>query len=216
MKIQSIIISFLIINTLNTKAQIKDDYQNQELKKWNLNVELGAVRPGFSDSYFYSDKNNSEITSRKILEGTGFKANMGYGLNFAKRYYVGTSLGLVNYNTVFTDITTLPLSLNFKINYFKSKPNTLFFKANTGYSLPLKKIYQGLTYGYQLGYQFLASENNHHIIGISIQNQVQNIIGTLETNGVIIGENGSETPYTEILNGNYKLKNWNFNISYSF
>ena len=84
------------------------------IKKWNFTVEAGIVRPGFKDSYFYSDVNHSEISRVKILEGTGVKANLGYGVNFAKRYNMGTSIGVYNYNTVTGNITTIPLALHLK------------------------------------------------------------------------------------------------------
>lgn len=211
-----LIIVFLSFVALGLKAQNNSERNIRSLKKWQYNLELGIVRPGLSDSYFYSDVNNSQITSRKILEGSGFKANLAYGVNFGKRYYVSTSIGVYNYNTVFSDITTLPFSLHFKVNYFKSNPNTLYLQGNIGYSLPFRTTYQGFNFGYNLGYQFLIDKNRKHLVSVSLQNQVQNIIGTLEVNSGIVEPDGSVTKFTRTLTGNYKLSSLGLNLAYTF
>lgn len=207
-----IVTAFLFLTILETKAQNTPYSQ----KKWHYNLEVGLVRPGLNDSYFYSDVNNSQITSRKILQGTGFKANLAYGLNFGNRYYLGTSLGVYSYNTVFSDITTLPLSLHFKINYYKSSQNTLYVQGNTGYSLPFRTTYQGFNFGYNLGYQFLIDKSRRHLVNVSLQNQIQNIIGTLEVNSGIVEPDGSVTKFTRTLTGNYKLNSLGLNLAYTF
>lgn len=208
--------AFLSFIVTGLKAQTNRKNANSDIKKWNFMVEAGIVRPGFKDSYFYSDFNHSQISRVKILEGTGFKANIDYGVNFAKRYNIATSIGVYNYSTVTDNITTIPLALHFKINYFKNKTNTPFIRGNMGYSLPFRKTAQGFNYGYNLGYQFYAVKNEKHLLNISLQNQTQNLIGTYIENGGTTQADGSVIPYTHILTGNYKLKTWTLNLGYAF
>ncbi len=211
-----LIIAFLSFIVIGSKAQNKSNDADLVIKKWNFMVEAGIVRPGFKNSYFYEDVDHSQISRVKILEGTGFKANIDYGVNFAKRYNLATSIGVYNYNTVEDNITTIPLALHLKINYFKDKLNTPFVRGNMGYSLPFRKTAQGFNFGYNLGYQFYGDKNQKHLVNVSLQNQTQNIIGTLARESGIVQEDGSVIPYTNVLTGNYKLRTWTLNLGYSF
>jgi hypothetical protein len=216
-----IIIALLSFIVIGLKAQ---DTSTKILKKWVLKAEIGATTRGFSNTSFYKDLPNDTYgslfaTDVKILQGIGFHSNVSYGRNFGGRYYLGTSVGFNSQNTSGDyNIETVPLSTHFKINYFKNRANTLYLQGNLGYALPFKTTSQGVNFGYSVGYQFVADKISKHLLGISLQNQVQNI------RGVYVRDFLDFDPVTKtIVNygpqanfGRYKLSGWGLNVAYTF
>lgn len=101
-----------------------------------------------------------------------------------------------------------------KINYFKNKVNTLYVLGNLDYALP----HGNVSWGVNFGYQFVASKISKHLLGVSIQNQVQNVRGAYYrdfmeldpvTNTMV---NYGSKPYF----GRYKLSGCGLNIAYIF
>ncbi len=227
MKYKFFITAILSFVALGIKAQnnINKTTNNVVFKKWVLKAEIGATTRGLNHTSFYKDSPYNSFygdlfeTQIPLLQGIGFHSNLSYGRNFGGRYYLGASVGFNSQNTSGDyNIETVPLSTHFKINYFKNRANTLYIQGNLGYALPFKTTSQGVNFGYSVGYQFVADKISKHLLGISLQNQVQNI------RGVYVRDFLDFDPVTKtIVNygpqanfGRYKLSGWGLNIAYTF
>ncbi len=220
MKYKLIITAFLSCVAIVSNAQ---NTSNDKSKKWVLKAEFGATTKGLSGTSFYKDSRDNFYgdlfaTEVNILQGVGFHSNLSYGRNFGGRYYLGSSLGFNSQNTSGSDnIETIPLSLHFRINYFKNTLNTLFIQGNVGYALPFRTTSQGVNFGYHIGYQFVASKITNHILELSLQNQVQNIRGVYSRDEIIMDTDGSLINIGPQPNfGRYKLSGWGLNLAYTF
>ena len=219
-----LIATFLSFAALGIKAQTNINTDKIIPKKWVLKGELGATTRGFSNTSFYKDNPDNfygdlKTTNASLLQGIGFHSNLSYGRNFGGRYYLGTSIGYNSQNTSGDyNINTLPIAMHFKINYFKNKVNTLYVQGNVGYALPLRTLYRGANFGYSIGYQFVANKISKHLLGISLQNQVQNIRGVYIEDLVVYDPATQKfTNYGPFPNaGRYKLSGWGLNLAYTF